>query len=518
MHLTLPDMRADTAQLIRLLVESHPDPYAAGGGPVAFHRRADALLAALPEAGLSAAQFQHRLRPLVAAVGDGHTTLLPLATPADAAPQARFAWEVVEDQLYIGAVRTSADRPLLGAQLTALAGVAVTALASRLLQRRACDNDYQVLAQLALALDECASVADLLDTVALPDDVPLTLTLPDGTHHTTALRWEMPGPAAPLAPESAHTPPTLNAARLGWSFLAEDRAVAWLRIASLRHYREAFEVARSSGFAGVAAERLRAIAREVADGAPPATPEEQLALVPAATALLRDLFVAMRAARTSALLVDLRECDGGNSLFAAILGYFLHGGDTLLRAERGYQVKRYSPLYFANYRRADPAAHAAALRNGGYDFAEEHAWRARQGHTGAPTVAEREEWRQQVAQAPTFAREHAARTHEAHWTPRVIVLTSARTYSAGFDVVATLLRQGAAVIGVPSAQAGNCFIDVLRFRLDHSGLEGWVSFKWSQLFPSEPERGRVLRPDRELTYADLAARHFDPHEIGRAHV
>lgn len=97
------------------------------------------------------------------------------------------------------------------------------------------------------------------------------------------------------------------------------------------------------------------------------------------------------------------------------------------------------------------------------------------------------------------------------WTPRVVVLTSAWTYSAGFDVVKLLLHNGATVIGVPSAQAGNCFIDVLRFRLEHSGLAGWVSFKWSQAFPGDAERGRVLRPSRELTYADLAARDFDPH-------
>ena len=67
------------------------------------------------------------------------------------------------------------------------------------------------------------------------------------------------------------------------------------------------------------------------------------------------------------------------------------------------------------------------------------------------------------------------------------------------------------MVGVPSAQAGNCFIDVLRFRLEHSGLAGWISFKWSQAFPGDAERGRVLRPGRELTYAELAARDFDPH-------
>jgi hypothetical protein len=219
----------------------------------------------------------------------------------------------------------------------------------------------------------------------------------------------------------------------------------------------------------------------------------------------------MRAANSAALLVDLRECDGGNSFFAAILGYFLHGADALLRTERGYQVRRYSPLYFANYRNARPKDFAVQLRNGGYDFAEERAWQARQSGTTEPTPEEHAAQEHYVAQSPTFAAEYAARAHEAHRTPRVVVLTSAWTYSAGFDTVALLVRNGASVVGVPSAQAGNCFIDVLRFGLEHSKLAGWISFKWSQLFPGEPERGRVLRPERELTYAGLAARGFDPH-------
>ncbi|HEV8190408.1 MAG TPA: hypothetical protein VGP82_02840 [Ktedonobacterales bacterium] len=41
---------------------------------------------------------------------------------------------------------------------------------------------------------------------------------------------------------------------------------------------------------------------------------------------------------------------------------------------------------------------------------------------------------------PTFERVFAERQAEALWTPRVVVLTSARTYSAGFDVAVTLVR------------------------------------------------------------------------------
>ncbi|MEZ4573269.1 MAG: hypothetical protein R2849_23720 [Thermomicrobiales bacterium] len=51
-------------------------------------------------------------------------------------------------------------------------------------------------------------------------------------------------------------------------------------------------------------------------------------------------------------------------------------------------------------------------------------------------------------------------------TFEVTVLTSARTYSAGFDMAAMLYKHGATIVGAPSSQAGNCFIDTLRYT-DH---------------------------------------------------
>jgi hypothetical protein len=419
---------------------------------------------------------------------------------------------VVECDLYVAAVSHEDDRLLLGARLGGLCGVPAAELASRLRRLRGCDNEYQVLAQLALTFADPAALADLLDRDAFPADAPLELLLPDGGLVTVALTWEAEAPRTMFSPPSTLTPPTLNAARLGWSFLDARGATAWLRVASLRHYRESFEFQRATGFQGLSTDRLAAIAREVPEGHLPATMEEQIAAVPSATELVRDLVAAMQEARTATLLVDLRECDGGNSFFATLLGYFLYGREALLLAEQGYQVRRYSPLYFANYQGETPEAMAAAVQNGGYDFADERSWLARQRDDPTPEALAQAsaEFERGIARAPTFAREYARGAGPATWTPRVVVLTSAWTYSAGFDVAALLVRQGADIVGVPSAQAGNCFIDILRFHLDHSGLEGMLSFKWSLLFPDDAERGRVLRPARELTYADLVARQFDP--------
>lgn len=66
------------------------------------------------------------------------------------------------------------------------------------------------------------------------------------------------------------------------------------------------------------------------------------------------------------------------------------------------------------------------------------------------------------------------------------------------------------MVGVPSGQAGNCFGDTLFFKLNNSAISGAVSFKRFLEYPDDPERGKMLRPDYELTYDKLAAYGFDP--------
>jgi hypothetical protein len=285
-------------------------------------------------------------------------------------------------------------------------------------------------------------------------------------------------------------------------------------------YREAFEINREIGHGRFIETYLADVVDDATDGSLPDDLDRAIAAVPSAAEQLLDLFTAMREAQTETVLVDLRDNGGGNSFFAAILAYFLYGVDGSIDLDTGYQVLRYSPLYLANYLSPPEdrrTAIEAAMGNGGYDFAEEREWRRRrrEGLAGAERARAVVDTETQVAQAPSFSAIFERREGEGIWTPRIVVLTSGRTYSAGFDVAAMLVKRGARLVGVPSSQAGNCFIDGLFYTLDHSQLTGIISYKWSLLFPDEPERGTLLQPDVELTYEYLASTGFDPNAAVR---
>jgi hypothetical protein len=328
-HLSRQELRDDVLQLAQLLVESHPDPYSAGGGALTFHRRVAEILEALPEEGLTAQQLLRHVRPLVASLQDGHTSINGPETTDTPLPRPWLGWEPIEEQLVLSAVYRPEEKPLLGARLDMLDEVPFATLVQRVGQIRGCDNVYQQLVHLSLAFSDSALVAELLQRDQSPASLRLTLLLPDGMHHELDVPLSTTAPGEAITPASAVSAlPALNAAQLGWSFLDPHQRVAYLRATSMMHYREAFEFSHASGYQMHLDYHLDATVRQVMSEPLPESVETKIAALPSATELLQDLFAAMHEAHATHLLVDVRHCPGGSSLFASMLIYFLYGVET----------------------------------------------------------------------------------------------------------------------------------------------------------------------------------------------
>jgi hypothetical protein len=242
----------------------------------------------------------------------------------------------------------------------------------------------------------------------------------------------------------------------------------------------------------------------------PANMEDVLAGIPAATDVFMDLVAAMRQKGTVNLIVDLRENTGGSDLMVPILLYFLSGHDVMTTYNRGYQITRYSDLFFQMYsgvRLEDiNRGRDLPLEARDYDFSEEN------GRGSAPARAELEKnLIFELKKAPSFYRVLEKGLPRAPYLPKkLVVLCAALTYSSGFSMLAALDDLGATVVGTPSAHAGNNFGDSLLFRLGNTQLVGAVSFKQNVTYPDDPVKGKCLMPDVVLTYEKLASWGFDP--------
>lgn len=504
-------MVEDLNQLGCLLIDSHPDPYARLSSPIAFHRLVAELRQALPEKA-STRQFLRLLRPLVAAVGDGHTSLsLPRpSTDQWSSRRVWLDWAVVGGCLYLSRVYRAEDAHLIGSRLERVGGVSFSELRRRLGRMVGYDNRVDLLRRLGRALADPEMSLELLQVDQPPSATEVRLRMPDGRRHTLHLDWTEEAPGSAIEPDSLLNPPALGPSGLGWGFLDEAKKVACLRVGELMSYREAFEVWRRGGFLAPLIERLGP--EEVTHAPTDAELDRLLAATPSASEMLRELFAAVAENKTPWLMVDLSQAPGGNSAFAGILGYCLYGPEAMLRLEQGYQIPRYSQLYAENY---GSLPKTGDWTSGGYDFTAEQTW-SRLRKTGWSAEEEslaRVQWEAFVSAMPSFAK-----LAGEGWRPTspqlgVVVATSANTYSAGFDVAAMLVSGGALHVGVAPAQSGNCFIDILRFRLQHSGLIGTISFKQSLMKPDQPNSPALLQPEpeRTLDYQRLAAWGFDPH-------
>jgi len=458
--------------------------------------------------------FERLLAPLVAQVGYGHTQIYGGSSwSSDAGVWIEL--QPISERLVVSAVCAQDQASAIGASVEAIEGIPTSLLARRMGERRGYENVYTNLNHLVEAIHSARGLADLLERPALGDFVTFEVLTPGGRRQTLKVPVAAKkGPARLEAPSRIQLPPR-DGAGLAAGFLDEACTIGYFGMGSSMKYREAFEGWRSSGT--ISNRQLDAVVRDVTGQAATGDTDHRIAQIPAVTERLMTLFSEMKAHKTSLLIIDQRENEGGHSAFAGILEYFLYPLDAILTADEGYQVRRYSALYFQNYTtdsieqvrgRTSPD-----LQLGDYDFSSQREWE--RGRDAVPSAAELAQRRQhflesETRRSPTFARALAENRWNASWSPRVVVLTSARTYSAGFDAVLTLRAHGAMVVGVPSSQAANCFIDTLSFQLTHSHLYGGLSFKWSVGLPKDLVAGSLLPPDRELTYEQCKAMAFDP--------
>ena len=96
------------------------------------------------------------------------------------------------------------------------------------------------------------------------------------------------------------------------------------------------------------------------------------------------------------------------------------------------------------------------------------------------------------------------------YTPKnIYVLTDNRTFSAAFHYAFFLWRMGAKVVGVPSSQAPNTYMEVTPFELPHTKIRGSISNSMQVFLPHDDKRAKIFWPDRMPTYKDYKKYHFD---------
>ena len=88
------------------------------------------------------------------------------------------------------------------------------------------------------------------------------------------------------------------------------------------------------------------------------------------------------------------------------------------------------------------------------------------------------------------------------------MLADADTYSAAFHYMFYLWKMGAKIVGVPSSQAPNTYMEVTQFTLPRTRLEGSISNSMQLFLSTDDPCAKQLIPDILLTYDDYKRYNF----------
>ena len=495
----------DARQLLAAIESAHPDPYTSGGGRIAFHRRFHEILATVPADGMTVPEFYRLLLPFVASVGDGHTAIrLPQSSPRTPTGLP-LSFGIVEKSVIVQNEISLDNESLLGGRLNSLEGVGIDDLIKRQNRLRGIENVYGTLALLCRSLLSRESLVALLPEWNGRDHLVCELLLADGRRREFRIPLDAKVAVRAVFPKSRVTMPDLERSDVAFRFLDRNKETALLAVKDMMAYREGCEGWLAEGFSE-AAELIGAAYARFHNGESPKDPRQALQGIPSATETFSNLLLAMKAAKTRNLIVDLRGNGGGNSYMCWMLLYFLYGDRAMTEFGEGYDIPRYSDLYFQLYTATSleqiNKGRAVPLEKGDFDFLNEERYRKQQGTEDIESF---------LANSPTFMAVYRSGRFNGTYTPQnVVVLCSPLTYSSGFNLMTALSKKGATIVGTPSAQPGNNFGDSLILQLKNTGIQAFVAFKQLISFPDDPEKGRLFPIDHPLTFAKLASTGFDP--------
>jgi hypothetical protein len=502
--LTREQVLQDLQYLTAFLEETHPDPYTAFGGGDEFRLRAQALEDSVPDEGLGVEGFYRLLRPLFAQLGDGHTYV---SSPRGTGPSGERSYlplrfRVATDAVFISDAWGEYEA-LIGMRLETVQGRSLEELSRLASEVFPTENEFGAGRRLVRLLASDRGAWQLLgeqyEGLALglvdADDSQVERRVPfalnSDEYSSSAWRGERWS-----ALQSSDAP-------FFWQFIG-DRRVAYFRVRSIVG-REPFEELRSVGRSNLRTQVERYYQRYLG-GSPPEYVDSAIAGVPSLTEATYKLLEEMKDRGARYLIVDLRDNGGGWSSMLVPF-YYLVFGDRYFEYEFPISfATRVSPAYLSLMgttldglnRELDASYEIGDMILSEPDRGEGPA--SRQAY-----VAELQR------QGHSHARYLADLNGDALYTPELVVLINTGTFSAAYHFEYHLWHLGATLVGVPSAQAGNAFVDVTEYELPNSGLRGSVARTRQIMFPDDPELARTLTPHFPMVWEDYRRFDFDAH-------
>jgi hypothetical protein len=415
-------------------------------------------------------EFERMLHGFLNHLRDGHTRILPtneyLATDA----WLPFQCLVIPNGLLLGAL-PSKHQDLLGSRLIGINGLSTDVLAERASAILPSENQSGAYLQLSYLINKTTQLGWIIGTKG-----PFVLNLLTANKQQLNLTLQ-PQVKPPIATELVSTAQSkikLPNDYLGFTYLDDAKSTMLFRLGLMQDRSTLQEMFRINP--DMVPDFLNMLYRQWKGQAAPKDQVQAIQDLPLVSETFRTMLLSMKADKASNLIIDLRRRGGGNSGVGDKILKMLYGSSEVARTnanlisplvlmQRGFTLEKYNQYY------------GTSLAYGDLHVIKE--------------------FDNLFPDKPIY-------------TPRVIVLVDESTFSASFDLMFALWRNGAQVVGVPPSQSPNCFIEIVQYTMSSTGLQAWISTKVMQYLPIDNNQAKTFIPNMMPDYEIYKHYNFDP--------
>lgn len=499
---------ADFNEFVRLMEETHPDPYTNYGGRVFFRKAVmETRKSLIDDQVTDAYELAKRINAFLVPLHDGHTWM---QTPDNSNMMTKKAapirFQAINDGVIVEAI-SSDHKALIGSRLIAIENIPVKEICDGLAQYYPSENE---IGRISNICQDRGFMVDLGKAIPnMPQDsLSYQLLTPEGEHINLTLPLVSLMQLREMSfsrPERSSRFPGKN---LAYSFVDDKKDVMYFRSQSIMDH-DALKFMYDNGWDYQWS--LQDTYRSMVGGDMPAEPAEAIDKIPSFSGEFEKMLQEMKKNKSKNLIIDLRH-NGGGFTPTTLATLYQMWGDKYLKDQSNWGTigaQLISPLLLKKFNATLEDLNAeshAQYQLGDYVFENEEITQ------GEITEDIRNSF---ISNCMSSVKDKlTAQKGKPVYTPEhIYVLTDPGTFSAAFHYAFFLSKMGATVVGVPCMQAPNTYMEMTPFELPRTKLQGSFSNSLQLFLPIDDPRALQFTPDLMPTYEDYKRYNFDDNAI-----
>lgn len=494
----------DFDRFIGILKNTHPAPYFPFGGRMLFHKEADKAKSRIPQEGMTDSDFYFLLSAFVSKLHDGHTYIeYPKASgKTDDSKILPIQFRIVSDGMIV--IKSTAEwSGLIGRKLISVNNHGIDKLLQLVMQYSPCENisgAYYALSRYLAAQDSAKRIFQEMheslkfvfsDMKNKTEEKSISYISPK-----TPLTWVTSKRSEEIKPEEQSP--------FWFDFIDDEKKIGYFAF-NATYAREVAELTKKWG--GDIGSNLETLYKIFNLGKVPEDTEEAINKIPSLNQFFFKLLSDMKKNKSTHLIIDLRQNSGGWTPITIPTLYMLCGDIYFTYNCNAEYNTRISELYLKKQNMTIEQYNQSrniSLKIGDYQFGNF------MGSEWSPEMSPKERRKKYFENNIDFtsgAELMKSQNGVPVYSPKLIVLTSPKTFSAAFHYLFFLKEiADATIVGVAPRQAFNSGMEVTDFTLPNTRLSGSVSNSYQLFMPHDLEKGRILIPDYEIScniYADF---------------